>query len=34
MGKLTITAEAKDIVTDTPKEIQNLSPKLILLLLT
>lgn len=27
MGKLTITAEAKDIVTDTPKEIQNLSPK-------
>lgn len=27
MGKLTITAEAKDIVTNTPKEIQNLSPK-------
>lgn len=27
MGKLTITAEAKNIVTDTPKEIQNLSPK-------
>lgn len=27
MGKLTITAEAKDIVTDTPKEIQNISPK-------
>ncbi len=26
-GNLTITAEAKDIVTDTPKEIQNLSPK-------
>lgn len=27
MGNLTITAEAKNIVTDTPKEIQNLSPK-------
>lgn len=27
MGKLTITAEAKDIVTNTPKEIQKLSPK-------
>lgn len=27
MGKLTITAEAKDIVTNTPKEIRNLSPK-------
>lgn len=26
-GNLTITAEAKNIVTDTPKEIQNLSPK-------
>ena len=26
-GNLTITAEAKNVVTDTPKEIQNLSPK-------
>lgn len=26
-GNLTITAEAKNIVTDTPKEIQNISPK-------